>query len=74
MSYSHVSGRGIGLLVSSFIYIVIEQRLLFLVFTILNVIGAILYSIYFLLSMKFSKQNVTVLNKTDVVPEEGNVM
>lgn len=46
--YIILLGRGIGLLVSSFIYIVIDQRLLFLVFALFNLIAAFIYSIYFL--------------------------
>jgi hypothetical protein len=51
------------MLVSSFIYIIIQQRLLFLVFAILNLVAAIIYSIYFLLTRtKTSRKNLTVSN------------
>lgn len=59
-------GRGIGMLVASYIYIIIQQRLLFLVFAILNIVAAIIYSIYFLIRKKSSKQNVTVSNTNDI--------
>ncbi|CAF1240249.1 unnamed protein product [Adineta steineri] len=57
---THGLGRGVGLLVSSVIYIFIEERLLFLVFGILNMIAAIIYSIYFLLSKKSAGKNMTL--------------
>ncbi|CAF4789128.1 unnamed protein product [Rotaria socialis] len=73
------NSRGTGLLVSSFIYIVLQQRLLFLVFAILNIIAASIYSIYFLLTRKKSTNtNVTVSNNNNnnnnnnVSVEEGN--
>ncbi|CAF4513108.1 unnamed protein product [Rotaria socialis] len=60
------NSRGTGLLVSSFIYIVLQQRLLFLVFAILNIIAASIYSIYFLLTRKKSTNtNVTVSNNNN---------
>ena len=66
-------GCGIGLLVSSYIYIAIQQRLLFLVFSILNIIAAIFYSIYFLLTHKKSSiKNVIVSTNNNNVTEEGN--
>ncbi|CAF4327183.1 unnamed protein product [Rotaria socialis] len=75
----HGLSRGTGLLVSSFIYIVLQQRLLFLVFAILNIIAASIYSIYFLLTRKKSTNtNVTVSNNNNnnnnnnVSVEEGN--
>ena len=72
MSYVVTLGRGIGMLVSSFIYIVIQQRLLFLVFAILNVIAMIIYSIYFFFTRtKTSKENVCVLNNHDSMIEAG---
>ena len=37
-----------GLIVSSFIYIRLQSRLLFLVFALCNVVAAIVYGIYFL--------------------------
>ncbi|CAF1094125.1 unnamed protein product [Adineta ricciae] len=46
--------RGIGLIASSFIYTLLEQRLLFLVFAIFNVICAIIFGLYFLVTRKRS--------------------
>lgn len=66
-------GRGIGMLVASFIYIVIQQRLLFLVFGIFNIIAAIIYSIYFLLTReKTSSKKVNISNKDDTLIAIGN--
>jgi hypothetical protein len=66
-------GRGIGLLVSSYIYIVIQQRLLFLVFSIFNIIAAIIYSIYFLLTReKSSRQNAITSDANESVLKTGN--
>ncbi len=60
------------MLVSSFIYIVIQQRLLFFVFAILNVIATIIYSIYFWLTRtSTSKKNVIILNNHDLAIEAG---
>jgi hypothetical protein len=73
MSYVIFLGRGIGMLVASFIYIVIQQRLLFLVFTILNIIAAIIYSIYFLLTRKKpSSKHVSISNNDDILITAGN--
>ncbi|CAF3227411.1 unnamed protein product [Rotaria socialis] len=71
----HGLGCGVGLLVSSYIYIVVNQRLLFLVFAILNLVAAILYSIYFLLTRKkTSSKNATVSATTnDVVEEDAHL-
>ncbi|CAF1292604.1 unnamed protein product [Rotaria sp. Silwood1] len=67
----HGLGCGIGLLVSSYIYIAIQQRLLFLVFSILNIIAAIFYSIYFLLTYnKSAIKTVAVTNNNEIVIEE----
>lgn len=55
-----ILGRGMGLLVSSYIYIVIQQRLLFLVFAILNLLAAISYSIYFLLARQPASKTLAV--------------
>jgi len=61
------------MLVASFIYIVIQQRLLFLVFAILNIIAAIIYSIYFLLTReKSSGIKVNLSNKDDTIIATGN--
>jgi hypothetical protein len=66
-------GRGMGMLVASFIYIVIQQRLLFLVFGIFNIIAAIIYSIYFLLTReKTSSKKVNISNKDDTLIAIGN--
>ncbi|CAF4668761.1 unnamed protein product [Rotaria magnacalcarata] len=71
MSYVILVGCGVGLLVSSYIYIVVNQRLLFLVFAILNLVAAILYSIYFLLTRKkTSSKNVTESEKANGLIEE----
>jgi len=61
-------GRGIGMLVSSFIYIVIQQRLLFLVFAILNIIAAFIYSIYFFLTRE------NALSKSLMISSNNDVM
>jgi hypothetical protein len=72
MSYVVILGRGIGMLVSSYIYIVIQQRLLFFVFAIINIIAMIIYSIYFFLTRtKSSKKDVSILNNHDPVIEAG---
>lgn len=68
-------GRGIGMLVASYIYIVIQQRLLFLVFAILNIIAAVIYSIYFLLTRKKpSSNNVTISNTNDLSIPTGSFL
>ncbi|CAF3505967.1 unnamed protein product [Rotaria socialis] len=70
---SHGLGRGIGLLISSLIYIVFQERLLFLVFMILNIIAAIIYSIYFLLKWrKSSHKSLTSSNNDDDEDDEKN--
>ncbi len=63
------------MLVASYIYIVIHQRLLFLVFAILNLTAAIIYSIYFLITRgKSSSKSVTQAHKNGLVIEAGNVI
>lgn len=42
-----LSGRGVGLIASSFIYTRLQSRLLFFIFALFNIIAAILYGIYF---------------------------
>ena len=59
--------RGIGLIVSSFIYTLLEQRVLFLVFAIFNVICAIIFALYFLITRKRSNGQ-TDLAKPPVDP------
>ncbi|CAF1435239.1 unnamed protein product [Adineta steineri] len=51
-------GCGIGLIVSLFIYKSLEHRLLFLIFAIFNLICAIIYGIYFLISRKNSNKSI----------------
>ncbi|UJR09330.1 hypothetical protein I4U23_013573 [Adineta vaga] len=48
--------RGVGLIASSFIYTRLEQRLLFLIFAIFNLICAVLYGLYFIVSRKQSNE------------------
>jgi hypothetical protein len=73
MSEVIILGRGIGLLLGSYIYIVIQQRLLFLLCAILNIIAAVVYSIYFLLRKeKPAGRNRTLSNNIDVALEAGN--
>lgn len=43
-------GRGVALLIASFIYTMIEQRSLFLIVCIFNLIAAAIFSLYFLLT------------------------
>lgn len=43
-------GRGVALLIASFIYTMIEQRTLFLIVCIFNLIAAAIFSLYFLLT------------------------
>ena len=51
-------GRGIGLLIASFIYTLIEQRSLFLIISIFNLIAAVIFSLYFLgTRQRHSKEN-----------------
>jgi len=51
-------GRGVGLLIASFIYTLIQQRVLFLIISIFNLIAAIIFSIYFLLHRQYSKKSI----------------
>jgi len=43
-------GRGIGLVLSSFIYRLSDKRTLFLVIAIFNLVAAVIFSIYFLIT------------------------
>jgi hypothetical protein len=75
MSYVILLGRGIGLLISSYIYIVIQQRLLFLVFCIFNITAAVIYSIYFFLTRNKSSSPTIIVLKTDgIVAQTGNLI
>jgi hypothetical protein len=59
------------MLISSFIYVVIQQRLLFLVFAIFNLIAAIIYSIYFFLTRKKSSSKTMIKPDNNVVIDTG---
>ncbi len=62
-------GRGVGLPIASFIYTSFEQRVLFLVIAIFNLIVAIIYSIYFILTRSRSQDS---FEKNDqIVVEDG---
>lgn len=61
-------GRGIGMLVASFIYIVIEQRLLFLVCALFNLFAALIYSIYFF----FTRNKTTDVNLSNTRTDIGS--
>ncbi|CAF1447312.1 unnamed protein product [Adineta steineri] len=61
-------GKGIGLIISSFIYTTLEQRLLFLIFAIFNLICAIIYGIYFLISRKNSNKSIEY-NTSNIIVE-----
>lgn len=67
-------GRGVGLIVSSFIYTHYESRRLFLVYAIYNTVAAALYSIYFLLTRAKSdkpKRTPRNTNVPTIVIESG---
>ncbi|UJR36825.1 hypothetical protein I4U23_029538 [Adineta vaga] len=70
---THGLGRGCGLLISSFIYIVVQQRLLFLIFAIINLIAAIIYSIYFFLTRQSSGKNVSTSKNDNTVILEADL-
>jgi hypothetical protein len=59
------------MLISSFIYVVIQQRLLFLVFAIFNLIAAIIYSIYFFLTREKSSSKTMIKPDNNVVIDTG---
>ncbi|CAF3980158.1 unnamed protein product [Rotaria sordida] len=44
-----VYGRGIGMLISLFIYTRMKKRHLFLIYAVFNIVNAIIYSVYYLL-------------------------
>jgi len=59
-------GRGIGLIASSFIYTLLQPRLLFLIFALFNAVAAIVYSLYFLLCKKYSQKPIRSNFNTNV--------
>ncbi|CAF4045726.1 unnamed protein product [Adineta steineri] len=50
-------GRGVGLLISLFIYTRMKKRYLFLIYALFNLVGVIIYSIYCLLSKRRSSSS-----------------
>ncbi|CAF0920899.1 unnamed protein product [Adineta ricciae] len=69
---THGLGRGVGLLVSSFIYIVIHQRLLFLVFATINLLAVIIYSIYFCFTRQTANENLSVEANANIIMLEAD--
>ncbi len=63
-------GRGVGLLIASFIYTLIKPRVLFLIIAIFNLIAAIIFSLYFILNRERSKKSIEK-NQT-IMNESGN--
>ncbi|CAF4608699.1 unnamed protein product, partial [Rotaria sp. Silwood2] len=68
-------GRGFGLLAASFIYTFTQQPFLFLIFTLFNLIVAVIYALYSILNRDLSKKSNEQNNNTsDIVIESGKIL
>ena len=61
-----IIGRGVGLIVSSFIYTRLQSRTLFLFFACFNATAAIIYSLIFFVLKKRSEKNLRSNHNTNV--------
>lgn len=52
-------GRGVGLLIGSIIYNMFDHRLLFLIFSLVNLVAAVIFSLYFLITKQWSPKSST---------------
>ncbi|CAF1277284.1 unnamed protein product [Rotaria sp. Silwood1] len=66
-------GRGIGLLFSSFIYAFTQQPFLFLIFTLFNLIAAIIYAFYIILNRQCSKKPIVENNNISNIVIESDI-
>ncbi|CAF2595365.1 unnamed protein product [Rotaria sp. Silwood2] len=66
-------GRGFGLLAASFIYTFTQQPFLFLIFTLFNLIVAVIYALYSILNRDLSKKSNEQNNNTSDIVIESDI-